>query len=64
VIILWYAICILPVERFIKFVEAENRSAEGFRSVPTEELQQFNLKDRLVTQAYDGAVVMAGSRFS
>lgn len=47
-----------PVERFIKSVEAENRNAEGFSSAPTEELQQFNIKDRSVIQSYDGAVVM------
>lgn len=45
--------------RFIKFVEAENTSgAEGFSSVQTEELQQFNLKNRLDTQADDGTVVI------
>jgi hypothetical protein len=57
VIILWYVIYGQPVGRFIKFFEGENRTAEGFSSVSTEVLQQFNLKDILVVHAYESCRV-------
>lgn len=62
VIILRYMINSHVVERFLSFVEIENRTADGLASVLKDELEMFGLQKKLVAQTYDGAAVMSGSR--
>src|SRR5678815_1089886 len=61
VIILRYSRNSQPVERFLSFVNIHNRTATGLTSVLKEELKSFNLTNKLIAQAYDGAAVMSGS---
>ncbi|XP_065665457.1 SCAN domain-containing protein 3-like [Hydra vulgaris] len=62
VIILRYIKGYQPVERFIAFIDVQDRTAMGLTSVLKEELNCFGLKEKLIAQAYDGAAVMSGSR--
>lgn len=62
VIVLRYVKNTRPVERFISFVDVRDRTAHGLTTVLLHELELFNLKDKLIAQAYDGAAVMSGSR--
>ena len=50
-----------PVERFLKFVELQDRKADGLTQVLKEDLDSLNLESKLIAQAYDGAAVMKGS---
>ena len=49
-----------PVERFLKFVELRDRTANGFTQVLKENLDSLNLESKLIAQAYDGTAVMRG----
>ncbi|XP_065650768.1 zinc finger MYM-type protein 1-like [Hydra vulgaris] len=62
VIILRYLKGYQPVERFIAFIDVQDRTAMGLTNVLKEELNCFGLKEKLIAQAYDGAAVMSGSR--
>ena len=50
-----------PVERFFKFVELQDRKADGLTQALKENLDSLNLESKLIAQAYDGAAVMRGS---
>ena len=50
-----------PVERFFKFVELQDRKADGLAQALKENLDSLNLESKLIAQAYDGAAVMRGS---
>ena len=50
-----------PVERFLKFVELQDRTTNGLTQALKENLDSLNLESKLVAQAYDGAAVMRGS---
>ncbi|XP_065643082.1 uncharacterized protein LOC136074671 [Hydra vulgaris] len=62
VIILRYLKGYKPVERFIAFIDVQDRTAMGLTNVLKEKLNCFCQKERLIAQAYDGAAVMRGSR--
>ncbi|XP_065651258.1 SCAN domain-containing protein 3-like [Hydra vulgaris] len=62
VIILRYLKGYQPVERFIAFIDVQDRTAMGLTNVLKEELNCFGLKEKLIAQAFDGAAVMSGSR--
>ena len=53
VIIVRYVKDFEPVERFLKFVELQDRTANGLRQALKENLDSFNLKSKLIAQAYD-----------
>ena len=50
-----------PVERFLKFVELQDRTANGLTQALKENLDSFNLESKLIAQSYDGTAVMRGS---
>ncbi|XP_065667887.1 zinc finger MYM-type protein 1-like [Hydra vulgaris] len=60
VIILRYLKGHKPVERFIAFIDVQDRTAMGLTNVLKEELNCFCQKEKLIAQAYDGAAVMRG----
>ena len=60
VIILRFVEDTVPVERFLKFVEVQDRTGKGLASVILKELAPYQLHDKLIAQAYDGATVMSG----
>ncbi|GFO21201.1 hypothetical protein PoB_004770600 [Plakobranchus ocellatus] len=47
-------------ERFLSFVKVSDRTTDGLSSVLNEYLEPFQLKEKLVAQAYDGASVTSG----
>ena len=49
-----------PVERFLKFVELQDRTANGLTQAMKKNLDLLNLESKLIAQAYDGAAVMRG----
>ena len=50
------------VERFLKFVELQDRTANGLTQALKENLDLLNLESKLnIAQAYDGTAVMRGS---
>ena len=49
------------VERFLKFVELQDSTANGHTQALKENLDSLNLESKLIAQAYDGAAVMRGS---
>ncbi|XP_005109313.1 uncharacterized protein LOC101850037 [Aplysia californica] len=49
-----------PVERFLKFFEAEDRTQSGLVSTLREALEPFSVEEKLIAQTYDGAAVMSG----
>ena len=49
------------VERFLKFVEIQERKADGLSQALKENLDSLNLESKLIAQTYDGAAVMRGS---
>ena len=58
VIIVRYVKDFEPVERFLKFVELQDRTAIGITQALKENLDSLNLESKLIAQAYDGAAVM------
>ena len=60
VIIVRYVKDFEPVERFLKFVELQDKTANGLTQALKENLDSLNLKSKLIAQAYDGAAVMRG----
>ena len=50
------------VERFLKFVELQDRKADGLTQTLKENLDLLNLESKLIAQANDGATVMRGSK--
>jgi hypothetical protein len=50
------------VEHFHGFVKLNNRSAVGISKCVLQALEAYKLKDKLVSQAYDGASVMRGAQ--
>ena len=58
VIIVRYVKDFKPVERFLKFVELQNGTANGLIQALKENLDSLNLESKLIAQAYDGAAVM------
>ena len=50
-----------PVERFLKFVELQDRTANGLTQALKENLDSLNLESKLIAPAYDGAAVIRGS---
>ena len=48
-----------PVERFLKFVELQDRTANGLTQA-LKENNPLNLESKLILQAYDGTAVMRG----
>ena len=50
-----------PVERFLKFVELKERTANGLTQALKKNLDSLNLESKLIAQAYDGTAVMRGS---
>ena len=61
VIIVRYVKNFKPVERFFKFVELQDRKADGLTQALKENLDSLNLESKLIAQAYGGAAVMRGS---
>ena len=61
VIIVRYVKDFKPVKRFLKFVELQDRTANGLTQALKENLDSLNLESKLIAQAYDGAAVMRGS---
>ena len=61
VIIVRYMKVSEPVERFLKFVELQDRKADELTQAIKENLDLLNLESKLIAQAYDGAAVMKGS---
>lgn len=51
-----------PVERFLTFVNVTDRSSLGLSNTLKEELNTYNLEQKLIAQTYDGASVMSGIR--
>ena len=58
VIIVRYVKDFEPVKRFLKFVELQDRTANGLTQALKENLDSLNLKSKLVAQAYNDATVM------
>ena len=50
-----------PVERILKFVELQDRTANGLTQALKENFDSLNLESKLIAQAYDGTAVMKGS---
>ena len=50
----------VPVERFLKYVDVDDRSAVGLSGTLRRELFDFNIVHKLIAQTYDGANVMSG----
>ena len=50
-----------PVEKFFKFVELQDRTANGLTQALKENLDLLNLESKLIAQAYDDTAVMRGS---
>ena len=61
VIIVCYVKDFEPVERFLKFVELQDRTDSRLTQALKENLDSLNLESKLIAQAYDGAAVMRGS---
>ena len=61
VIVVRYVKDFEPVERFLKFVELQDRTANGLTQALKENLDSLNLESKLIAQTYDGAAVMRGS---
>lgn len=61
VIILRYIKENKPVERFLSFENVHDRTARGLSEVLKKSLEPFNVKEKLIAQAYDGALVMSGN---
>ena len=49
-----------PVEKFLKFVELHDRTANGLTQVLKENLDLLNLESKLIAQAYDDTAVIRG----
>ena len=49
------------VERFLKFVELQDRTANGLTRALKENLKLLDLESKLIAEAYDGTAVMRGS---
>lgn len=49
-----------PVERFVCFVDVLDRTGQGLFEVLKNTLEQYNLQDKPIAQAYDGTNVMSG----
>ena len=60
VIIMRYVKDFEPVERFLKFVELQDRIANGLTQALKKNLDSLNLESKLIAQAYDGTAVMRG----
>ena len=60
VIIVRYVKDFEPVERFLKFVKLQDRTANGFTQALKKNLDSLNLESKLIAQAYDGTAVMRG----
>ena len=50
-----------PVEKFFKFVELQDGTANGLTQALKENLDSLNLESKLIAQAYDNTAVMRGS---
>ena len=61
VIIVRYVKDFKLVERFLKFVELQDRTANGLTQALKENLESLNLESKLISQAYDGTAVMRDS---
>ena len=61
VIIVCYVKDFEPVQRFLKFVELQDRTANGLTKALKKNLDLLNLESKLIAQAYDGAPVMRDS---
>ena len=61
VIIVRYVKDFEPVERFLKFVELQDRTAYGLTQALMKNLDSLNLESKLIAQAYIGAAVMRSS---
>ena len=61
VIIVRYVKDCKPVERFLKFIQLQNRTANELNQALTENLDSLNLESKLIAQAYDGTAVKRGS---
>lgn len=60
VIVLRYVKGSNSVERFVCFVDVLDRTGQGLFEVLKNTLEQYNLQDKLIAQAYDGTNVMSG----
>ena len=49
-----------PVERFLKFVELQDRTANGLTQAMKKNLDLLNLESKFIAQAYDGTAVLRG----
>ena len=47
-----------PVERFLRFAELQDRTANGLTQTLKENLYSLNLESKLIAQAYDGTAVI------
>ena len=56
VIIVRYVKDFEPVKRFLKFVELQDRIANGLTQALKESLDSLNLESKLIAQAYDGSM--------
>ena len=54
VIIVRYVKEFEPVERFLKFVKLQDKTANGLTQALKENLDSLNLESKLIAQAYDG----------
>ena len=61
VIIVRYVKDFEPVERFLKFVELQDRKTDGLTQALKENLNSLNFESKLIAQAYNGAAVMRSS---
>lgn len=57
VIILRFFFNKLSVERFLKFMDVKDRSAQDLITVLQAEFDFLDIKDKLIAQAYDGAAI-------
>ena len=60
VIIVRYVKDFKPVEKFLKFVQLQDRTGNGLTQTLKENLDSLNLESKVIAQAYDGTAVMRG----
>ncbi|XP_077297378.1 zinc finger MYM-type protein 1-like isoform X2 [Arctopsyche grandis] len=61
-IVLRYSKDSQPVERFLAYVDVDNRISCGLSKLLVEKLSPFNLNNKLIAQTYDGTAIMQASR--
>ena len=61
VIVVHYVMDFKPVKRFLKFVELQDKTANGLTQALKKNLDSLNLESKLIAQAYTGTALMRSS---